>query len=663
MARTCNIALVGSYNSGKTSLLDSILALTGSISRKGKTSSSFLDASAEARDRQMGVEINVAHTHYQDLELTLLDCPGSIELIQETYHALVGVDLAIIVCEPLSDRAFTLAPLFKFLDDWEIPHLLFINKMERAQDVFIDLLRAFRLASSRPLVPHQYPIWQGDDLLGYIDLISEQAYHYHQGAPADLVTFPQHLAPQEQAARNELLETLANYDDHLLEELLEDLVPPEMEILADMRWELGSDLIVPVFFGSTLADFGVRPLLDALTREAPDAEETVIHRKIEADTPIAQVLKTYYQPQGGGKLSLVRVWQGAIADGSTVNGVRIGGLYQTVAGQLRAVQEARAGDIVLVARLEGIKTGDTLRVSSHPEAAVLPRAAELQPVYGLAITPEKRSDDVKLTTALEKLLDEDPSLQWQQHGDTHEIILWGQGDIHLQIALDRLRRKYNLPMTTHFPQIPYKETIRQSTANVHGRYKHQTGGHGQFGDVYLDIAPLSRGEGFQFQETLVGGVIPKQYIPGVERGVRDFLVQGPLGFPLVDVSVTLTNGSFHSVDSSEQAFRQAARLAMQTGVPQCQPQLLEPIMAVQVWMPQEFTAKVLQALTGRRGQILGYDQKSGWPGWEQIEAYLPQAEMHDFVIELRSLTMGVGCFHWLPDHFQEVPDKIAQGVL
>ncbi|HIK36004.1 MAG TPA: elongation factor G [Thermosynechococcus sp. M98_K2018_005] len=658
MARRCNIALVGSYNSGKTTLAESILRLTRATSSKA---SSLLDTSPEARDRQMGVELNVVHTQYGDLELTLLDCPGSVELLQETLNALVGVDMAIVVCEPLSDRAFTLTPLFKFLDDWQIPHILFVNKMERAHDPYMEILAAYRQVSSRPLVPHQYPIWQGDDLLGYIDLVTEQAYHYHAGAAADLVPFPSELQAVEQAARAELLEALANYDDHLLEELLEDIAPPESEIMADLRWELGADLIVPVFFGSAQTDYGVRPLLAALDREAPDATETAAHRQINGEEPLAQVLKTFYLPQGGGKLSLVRVWQGTLTDGMSLNGVRVGGIYRGQGTQLESLGQATAGDIVLLARLEGIRTGETLSVSG--QAVPLPYAPQLEPVYALAITPSKRSDEVKLTSALQKLLEEDPALRWEQHGDTHEIILWGQGDIHLQIALDRLRRKYNLPMQTHLPQVPYKETIRRSTKNSHGRYKHQTGGHGQFGDVYLDIAPLERGSGFQFSETIVGGVVPKQYIPGVEQGVREFLSRGPLGFPMVDVAVTLTNGSYHSVDSSEQAFRQAARLAMQAGIPQCEPQLLEPIMAVQVWMPQAFTAKVMQALTGRRGQVLGYSSKEGWPGWEQIEAYLPQAEMHDFVVELRSLTMGTGGFHWQFDHLQEVPEKLAATIV
>ncbi len=637
-----NVAIVGPYLSGKTTLLESLLFVTGAISRKGsvKDSNTVGDSAAESRDRHMSVEVSAASTEYNGTRFTFVDCPGSVEFAQETYNALIGVDAAIVVCEPIRDRVLTLAPLFKFLDDWEIPHIVFVNKMDRANIHVLETLHALKAVSSRPLVAHQYPIMQGEQLTGFIDMVSEQAYQYHPGAPADPIPFPENLKEEEHIARAEMLEALANFDDHLLEELLEDIEPPQEEILKDLKMELGADLVVPVFFGVAEQDYGVRPLIEALLREAPEPETTAERRlkNIKGNAPIAQVLKTYYTPQGG-KLSLVRVWRGKLTDGLALNGVRTGGIYRLMGQQQQSVNEVAAGEIVALSRLEGIKTGDT--VSTEQSSAVqLAKAEQLEPVFALAITPEKRNDEVKLSAAITKLLEEDSSLAWEQHGDTHEVILWGQGEIHLQVALDRLRRKYNLPMTTHLPQVPYKETIRKTVASVHGRYKHQSGGHGQFGDVFLDIKPLPRGEGFNFNETIVGGVVPRQYIPGVEMGVREFLVHGPLGFPVVDVAVTLTNGSYHTVDSSEQAFKQAARLAMQTGIPQAQPTLLEPILRVEVTTPSEFTSKVLQLLSGRRGQILGYEGKNDWQGWDNVVAYLPQAEMQNFIVELRSLTLA-----------------------
>ena len=659
-----NVAIVGPYSSGKTTLLESLLFVTKAINRKGniKEGNTVGDNNSEARDRSMSVEVSVASTDYQDIHFTFLDCPGSIELAQETQNALVGAGAAVVVCEPVLEKVLTLAPLFKFLDDWEIPHIVFINKMDRLAANYMEILHALKDVSTRPLVPQQYPISAKHDCVGYIDLITEQAYHYHSGDVADPVPLPEHLAQEEKAARAEMLETLADFDDELLEKLIEEIEPQKAEIERDLKQDLSADLIVPVLFGVAENDYGVRPLLDALVKEAPAPDVTAARRgfKTQSDgDTVAQVLKTYYTPQGG-KLSLVRVWQGTLTDGMTLNGQRVSGVYRLKGAHQEPVQKAQVGEIVALGRMEEVQTGDT--ISDQELNFALPKAEVLPPVYALAIAPENRRDEVKLSGAMSKLLEEDPSLHWEQHGDTHEVILWGQGEIHLQISLDRLRRKYNLSMITHLPQVPYKETIRRET-NSHGRYKHQSGGHGAFGDVYLQIKPLSRGEGYHFHQTIVGGVVPKQYIPGVETGVKEYLSQGPLGFPVVDVDVTLTDGSHHSVDSSEQAFKQAARLAMTEGMPKCQPVLLEPLLLVKVAAPSEFTSKVLQLVSGRRGQIMGYEALEGWKGWDNVTAYLPQAEMHNFIIELRSLTLGVGFFTWEYAHLQEVPERLAKDVI
>jgi len=659
-----NIALVGTYGSGKTTLLESILFVTGATTRKGSVTdgNSVGDATPEARQRHMTVELNVASTRYGDLEFTFLDCPGSVELQQEANHALMGVDGAIVVCEADPERVLTLSPLLQFLDSWEIPHLVWINKLDRGNGSFAEVLAALQQVSTRPIIPQQYPIRQNQDLVGFIDLVTEQAFHYHPGAAADPVPLPTSLQAEEQAARAEMLEALAEYDDHLLEELLEDRVPPQEEIVQDLRLELGSDLIVPVFLGVAQADCGVRPLLEALAKEAPAPEVTRHHRGIAAEgEPLGQVLKTFYTPQGG-KLSLVRVWRGEVKDGDSLNGDLLGGIYDLMGNQPTSLPQAEAGRIVAIARLDQAQTGQTLGTgATRPDP--LPQAPRIVPVYALAIMPARRSDEVKLTAAITKLLEEDPSLVWEQHGDTHEVILWGQGDVHLNLAIDRLHRKYNLPMTSHLPQVPYRETIRQGVESVHGRYKHQSGGHGQFGDVYLSLQPLPRGDGFVFKDTIVGGVVPKQHIPSVETGVRESLHQGPLGFPVVDVAVTLTHGSYHSVDSSDLAFKQAARLAMQEGMATGQPTLLEPIARVEISVPNPYTASVLKLISGRRGQILGYDSKTDWAGWDLVCGYVPQAEMQTMILELRSLTMGVGFFQWSYDHLDPVPEKLTEKIL
>ncbi|MBW4699335.1 MAG: elongation factor G [Aphanocapsa lilacina HA4352-LM1] len=658
-----SIAIVGPYQSGKSTLLESLLFVTGAISRKGavEDGNSVADGTAEARARQMGVEVNAAFAEYQGVQLSFLDCPGSIEFAQETWNALIGVDAAIVVCEPEATRALTVAPLLKFLDDWQIPHGLFINKMDRASTPLKEVLAALQSISSRPLALRQFPIGQGDRLSGFIDLVSEQAWQYHVGGPPDPIVLPEIYRSDEQAARAELLEVLAEFDDHLLEELVEEIEPPEAEIRSDLKRDLEDDLIVPVFCGVALRDFGVRPLLAALLSEVPEAACSARHRGIAAigGPPVAQVLKTFYSPQSG-KLSLVRIWRGVLADGAQINGARLAGLYRLCGQQQTALAAAGPGEIVALGRLEGIKTGDTLALGL--QETPLARCAPLTPVFALAIFPEKRADEVKFSAAVAKLLEEDPSLSWEQNSSTREVVLWGQGEIHLQVALDRLRRKYNLPMQSRPPQVPYRETIRRAWSS-HGRYKHQTGGHGQFGDVYLDIRPLARGEGFQFAETIVGGAVPRQYIPGVETGVREALERGPLGYPVVDVAVTLTNGSYHTVDSSEQAFKQAARIAMHEGLPRCEPVLLEPIVELDVSVPVEFTARALRLLSGKRGQILHYQGDGERRDWDCINAFLPLAQMNEFAVELRSLSLGVGCFAWRPAHLQEVPEKLAERLL
>lgn len=658
-----NIAIVGPYSSGKTTLLESLLYVSGSISRRGsvRTGNTVGDATAEARARQMSTEITAASLTHGSLNFTFLDCPGSIELAQETFNALVGVDAAVVVCEPDPQKVLGLSLLFQVLDDWQIPHLVFLNKMDRAIAPFSEVLTALKQVSSRPMVPQQYPIGQNETLKGFIDLITEQAFQYNPDAPADPIPLPEALKAQEHAARAEMLETLAEFDDHLLEELIEEVEPPQTEVLQDLKDELSADLIVPVLFGVADRGFGVRPLLEILAKEAPEAHETAKLRGFgKADSAIAQVLKTYISAQGG-KLSLVRVWQGTLFDGMSLNKVRVSGIYRLMGQQQTSIAQASAGEIVALGRLEGVQTGDTLS-NNGLDAPELRRGTVLEPVFAQAVRTQNRKDEVKLTTALNKLREEDPALTWKHQTETHEIVLWGQGEIHLAIAKERLERKYHLPVELTPPHIAYRETIRK-TASSHGRYKHQTGGHGQFGDVYLEIEPQPRGEGFQFKDKIVGGVVPKQYIPGVEMGVREFLGQGIYGFPVVDLAVTLTNGSYHSVDSSEQAFKQAARLAMQSGLPTCEPVLLEPIERITLATPTEFTANILRLVRNRRGQVLGYDAKSKWAGWDEVTAYLPMAEMQDLITELRSLTQGVGFFHWEDDRLQEVPDKIAEQVL
>ncbi len=656
------IALVGPYLSGKTTLLESILFKCGVITRKGSVTqgNTVGDSSAEARAHSMSVEINAASAEYLGDQFTFLDCPGSVEFAQESHNALVGADAAVVVCEPDPNRVQALAPTLKHLENEGVPAFIFVNKIDKASGRIPDLMQALQSVSDRPLVLRQIPIRDGDEVTGFVDLASERAHTYRTDKDSEVVELPDAMSDAKDEARYEMLEKLADFDDALMEDLLEDKEPSQDTVFGDLAADLQQGLIVPVLLGAAESGHGVRRLLKALRHEAPAAGAALERRGIEAKgEPLAQVLKTFITPHGG-KLSLARVWRGPIKDGATLNGERVSGVFRMVGANTDKIGEAAAGEVVAFGRLESVSTGDTL--STEKDTDGLPGADRLPAVYGLALAAANRNDEVKLSGAMQKLLDEDPSLEFEQNQDTQQMVLWGQGDIHLRVAFERMHNKYGLEVTTSKPRVPYKEAIKKSTS-VHGRFKRQTGGHGQFGDVHLDIEPLPRGTGFEFESKIVGGAVPRQYIPAVENGVKEYLVQGPLGFPVVDVKVTLTDGQYHSVDSSEQAFKTAGRIAMTDGMPKCGPVLLEPILAVDIYVPSDATAKVNGLISGRRGQILGFDARTGWTGWDAVTAHMPQSEVHDLIIELRSLTQGAGTYIWRYDHLQELTGRLADQVV
>lgn len=654
-------ALVGPFAASKTSLLEALLLRAGAIARQGrvKDGTSVGDASPEARQRQMSVEANVAATEYLGEKWTLIDCPGSVEFLQESFNALTVADAAVVVCEPDPARAVMVAPVLKFLDGRKIPHLLFINKVDASGARLREALEALQAVSDRPLVLREVPIRDGDKVVGFVDLVSGRAYEYHPGQPSDLIRIPDSLQDEESQARQQMLESLADFDDHLMEELLEDVQPPKDEVYGDLAKDLAGDLIVPVFFGSAETGAGVTRLWKALRHDVPDATATAARLGMAAEGgAVARVFKTVHAAHTG-KLSYGRVLRGEFTDGQTLEAGRISGLYLPAAAGPAKAARAGLGEVAAFGRLDAVNTGDCLGEGGGTSEAEAAR--RLEPLFGLALAAERKGDDVKLTGALTKLVEEDSSYRLEHNAEFSELVLWGQGEIHLQVALERLRSRFNLGVVTGKPTVPYKESIRKATT-VHGRHKKQSGGHGQFGDVTIDIRPQPRGQGFVFEDKIVGGAIPRQYIPAVEEGVEDFLRRGPLGFPVVDVAVALTDGSFHSVDSSDMAFKTAARLAMSEGLPQCEPVLLEPILKVEISVPSDTTSKAQRILSGRRGQILGYDAKEGWPGWDTVSGYLPQAEMGDLIVDLRSLTMGVGTFSWAFDHLQELGGRVADKV-
>ena len=565
------IALVGPYLSGKTTLLEAILARTGAVTRQGQVAdkNSVGDASPEARDHGMSVELNVADVTFLGDNFTFIDCPGSIEFQHEGVLALTGCDAAIVVCEPDPKRVPALQLILKQLEDRGIPRFLFLNKIDSFDTQVRDILPILQPASSKPLVLRQIPIWENGVASGFVDLALERAFVYRPQANAEVMEMPTSVKERENQARFHMLEQLADYDDELMEQLLSDVQPTRDKVFADLVKEMQEGLIVPVLLGSAENGNGILRLLKAVRHEAPFVDRTARRLKLENAKSAAQVLKTMYSSHGG-KLSIVRVLSGEFGEGTVLQGARseerAASAFSMLGQEAKKRGMAKAGDTVALGRLEKIHSGETLSVDKGGGTQVKPPQPP-DAVYGIAISIKDRKDEVKLTGALGRLMEEDPSLRLEHNKDTHQMVLWGQGEMHLRVSLERLKRKYGVDAESHRRQVPYKETIKKAV-EVRGRHKKQSGGHGQFGDVVLDIKPLPRGSGFQFGETIAGGVVPRQFIPSVEIGVADYLHKGPLGgFPVVDVAVTLTDGSYHSVDSSDMAFRQAGRIGMAEGSP------------------------------------------------------------------------------------------------
>jgi elongation factor G len=655
-------AIVGPYLTGKTTLLEALLSVCGAIHRRGsvKDGNTVGDSAPEARNRHMSTEISAASAEFLGERWSFLDCPGSIEFAQEALGALKVADVAIVVVDPEPDRALVVGPLLHFLDENDIPHMVFVNKVDHPHVPVQEVLESLQSVSTRPLILRHVPIRNGDRIGGYVDLVSERAYSYKPGEPSALIEIPESMQDANDRARQELLEELSNFDDPLLEALLEDTIPPKEEIYGYLTKDLQENTVVPVFIGAAEQTSGVLRLMKALRHEAPAPSVTLSRLGDPDGDPLLQVFKTYHVPRSG-KLSLARIWRGTVKDGAHFGDNRIGGLYRMMGYNQEKLTEAVAGDVVALGRMETARTGDVLAPDGVVKGAI-PWVGTRTPVYTLAIESERRDDEVRLSSALVRIVEEDPSLVVEHDADTQQMLLRGQGDIHLQVAIEKLRDRYNVSVMTRKPVVPYKETIRKPVKQ-HARHKKQSGGHGEFGDIQVEIKPLPRGSGFKFDEIIHGGSVPKNYIPAVEAGVKEYLTEGPLGFPVVDVSVTLFDGQSHAVDSSDMAFRRAGILAMKDGMPQCAPILLEPVCKVKMSVPSTYTASAQSVVTKRRGQILGFTPKPGWDSWDEVEAYMPQSELHDLIIELRSLSQGIGTYEWQFDHLTELAGREADQVI
>ena len=655
------VAVIGPAGAGKTTLLEAMLVAGGAVSRRGEVAggTSVGDASPEARQRGQSVEANLAGFDWLGERIAVIDCPGSSDFSAAADQVTPMADLTIVVADPLPERAIFLQPILRDLEARAIPHVIFVNKIDQAQGSIDVLISAMEAVSATPLVPRQLLLFDAERVKGFVDLALERAFLYRPGQPSARVELPAEVADAEVKARFQMLEQLSNFDDTLLAQLLNDETPSFETIFDDLAADVRQGKITPVFFGSAAQGFGVRRLLKAIRHEAPGPEAAA--ERLGVDGRCAYVFGVSHAGHAG-KLAYARVFGGELQDGAAVTlpdgaATRIGGLFQVNGGSTRKIASAPAGDIVAIGKIDVAQSGDILSADGRARASA--PLGRRSPLYALAVEPRDRKDDARLSSALAKLIEEDCALRLRRDAASQQTLLEGQGEPHLQITLDRLRRRYGLEVTVGRPTVGYRESIRKPVTQ-RGRHKKQTGGHGQFADVLVELRPGERDSGFRFSQKITGGAVPKHWIPAVEQGLREAMERGPLGFPVTDVEATLVDGAFHSVDSSEMAFRAAGRLAMNEGLKACAAYLLEPVARLIIAAPDPSTSRVTAAVVARRGQILGLAPKPGWSGWEDIEAYLPEAQLQDFISELRGVTQGLGSFEAKFDHMAEMTGRPAE---
>ena len=660
-----SIALIGPAGAGKTSLAEAILHISGAVARQGsvEAGTSIGDASPEARERGSSTEINFMQFEWMGEPFSLIDIPGSPSFADDAAMAISAVDLAIVVIDPDPARAPLAEPVLRKLERAGVPHALFVNKIEQARGSIQELLAALAPMSAAALVARQIPIRSGDRIDGFVDLALERAYHYEAGKGSQQIALADEIRADESDARFHMLEQLADHDDILLEQLLSDEQPSLQTIFADLAQETASGLIVPVLFGSAANGFGIRRLLKMLRHDTPSPSQTA--ERLGIDGAAAQVLKISHAATVG-RLAIARLFGGKLTDGaelqdSTGQALRAGGLFALQGNATAKIPTADPGAVLGIAKVDTAKAGDLIGISARPNGSAL-MADRPAANCAIAIAAKDHKDEVRLSTALNRLAEEDHALHWTQDEASRETLLHGVSDEHLNVALARLKRRYGVAVSAQPPTIAYRESIRKAVTQ-RGRHKKQSGGHGQFGDVVLDVRPLERGEGIRFEERITGGAIPKQWIPAVEKGVQDALGKGPLGFPVVDVAATLVDGSFHSVDSSELAFRTAGRIAMSEALAAASPYLLEPVSHVTIMTPGSASSRITSAVASRRGQMLRMTSREGWSAWDVIEVLLPEAGLQGLEAEIRSMSQGMASFEAHFDHLAEVAPKLASSIV
>jgi len=675
-----NIAITGHGKSGKTSLAEAILFSGKSTDRlcKVDNAESVLDFEQEEKDRHMTIMSAFHHVAWKKTTINIIDTPGDANFVADTYNSLQVVDGAVLVIDASSGVQLITEKVWQRLRENKVPTIIVINKLDRENTDFISVFENIKTALKAKVTPLQIPIGSQANYKGFVDLIKLKGYAYaadDSGNTADC-DIPADTQDKAEELRMQLIEDVAESSEELMEKYLDGQELSDDEISAGIKAGVLSGNLVGVLCASAVKNFGAKQLMDFVVQFFPSPLERPAIQALNGKTgdlqeltpsedgPLfAYVFKTIADPYAG-KLTIFRVFSGSLAADATVYNAKkrvkekIGSILQLEGKTQKPIDVAVTGDIVALAKLRETTTGDTFGVEG--KELNFKSIDHVRPVTSYAIVPKTRSDEDKMASAFARLMEEDPTLVMKRDEQTYEFILSGVGQTHLDVTVAKMKRKFGVEIDMQLPRIPYQETIKGKT-RVQGKHKKQTGGRGQFADTWIQIEPAARGAGFQFVDKIVGGAIPRNYIPAVEKGIVNQMKKGIIaGYPIVDVRVLLDDGGYHEVDSSDMAFQIAGSKGFKKGFTECNPVLLEPIMTVEVTVPEDMTGDIMGDMNSRRGRVLGMEQTVGG---QLIKAMVPLSEMQRYSVELTSMTSGRGMFTMEYDHYEEVPQHLTQKII
>jgi len=669
-----NIAMIGHGSSGKTSLIAAFLFNTGITNRftKVEKGNTVTDYDPDEIERNITINSATCHLEWNDFRISIIDCPGYTNFLWDTRASLRAVDAGMVLVCAVAGVEVGTEKVWEMLDELNLPRMIIINKIDRENANFSRTIEAIQQFFGRTAVPIQLPIGEEKQFSGVIDLIHQKAYLFEKDESGKLkeVDIPENMKEQAQKKTEELMEMVAEGDERLMEKYFENGVLTPEEMISGLRKSIMERQFFPVFVSSALLNIGIQPILDGIVQflpsplqrsEIPTISGSV---KLSEEEPFsALVFKTISDPYTG-RVSLMRVFSGKVTgDASLTNTTKeanekLGGFFFLQGKEQIPAKQAKIGDILATAKLKVTGTGDSLSVKGQDikfEPIHFP-----EPSISFAIQPKTRADEDRISQAVHRITEEDPTVRFERDSETSQLIISGNGQLHVEIITDRLKKRYNVNVELKPPKISYKETIK-GKADVQGKYKKQTGGRGQYGDVMIKMEPLPRGKDFEFEDKIFGGSIPKNYIPSIEKGIQEARKKGVVaGYPTVDFKVILYDGSYHDVDSSDIAFKIAASMAFKKAMKQAKPTILEPIMNVQVYTPENYMGDIMGSLNGRRGRVQGMEQKGNM---RIINAQVPMVEMLDFEPSLTSITGGRGSFLIEFSHYEEAPSQIQQNII